>query len=296
MFYRIMRYTLGPILRVFYRVRSEGANHVPRQGAVILASNHLAVVDSFFTPLVLPRNVHFLGKAEYFTGKGVKGALVRWFMKGVGTVPVNRSGGRAAEAALEAGLQVLEDGRIFGIYPEGTRSPDGRLYKGRTGVARLAIVSGAPLVPMAVIDTHLAQPKGKIIPKLGAHIGVKFGQPMDFSHLRDKVNDRDTLRAVTDQIVAAIQELSGQEYVDIYASVAKTKLAAGEPVVSVADVAAAGAPAPADAAEPAPSSAGEAAQADDARADEAEGAAAQGAAAQGEAAAGDEAKGEGAEA
>lgn len=226
MLYRILRYTLGPILRLCYRVEIEGANNVPREGAVVLASNHLAVVDSFFTPLALPRNVHFLGKAEYFTGKGVKGAFVRWFMKGVGTIPVNRSGGRAAEAALEAGLKTLDEGKIFGIYPEGTRSPDGRLYKGRTGAARLAIISGAPLVPMAVIDTHEAQPMGKVIPKLGARIGVKFGEPLDFSHLRDKANDRDTLRQVTDQIITAIQELSGQEYVDVYASVVKAQLAA----------------------------------------------------------------------
>ncbi|ROS73009.1 1-acyl-sn-glycerol-3-phosphate acyltransferase [Cellulomonas sp. PhB143] len=227
MFYWWMKHVLvGPVLRLMFRPWARGAEKVPSSGGVVLASNHLAVIDSFVLPLVLDRKVQFLGKSDYFTGTGVKGRVTAGFMRGVGTIPVDRSGGRASEAALSTGLRVLSDGDVFGIYPEGTRSPDGRLHRGKTGVARLALESGAPVVPVAMIGTGEAQPIGRRIPKL-MRIGVVFGEPLDFSRYRGMENDRFILRAVTDEIMYAVMSLSGQEYVDIYAATAKARLAAG---------------------------------------------------------------------
>ncbi|MDO5080075.1 lysophospholipid acyltransferase family protein [Buchananella hordeovulneris] len=228
MLYHVMRFTLGPLMRLSYRLWVEGKENLPRTGPVILASNHLAVIDSFFTPLLAGRDVYFLGKSDYFTGKGLKGAFVRAFMKGVGVIPVDRAGGNAARAALEAGLAVLREGKAFGIYPEGTRSPDGRLYRGKTGVARLALASGVPVVPIAMIDSHLAQPIGKRLPKLGSRVGLRIGSPLTFTHLQDKAEDAATLRAVTDEIMTAIQALSAQEYVDMYAATRKAEIAREE--------------------------------------------------------------------
>jgi len=220
-----MRHVLGgPLLNVYFRPWSRGADYVPKEGPAILASNHLAVIDSFVLPLVLDRQVQFLGKSDYFTGTGVKGKAVAGFMRGMGTIPVDRSGGKA-EAALAAGMKVLEDGGLFGIYPEGTRSPDGRLYRGKTGVARLAIESGAPVIPLAMVGTELAQPLGKVMPK-PTSIGVVFGEPLDFTRYVGMSNDRYVLRSVTDEIIYAIMELSGQEYVDVYAATAKARIAA----------------------------------------------------------------------
>ena len=224
MFYRVMKTTLGMIMRVFYRPWIRGAEHVPAQGAAILAGNHLAVIDSFFLPMLLKRRVVFLGKQDYFTGKGLRGRFVAGFMRGVGTIPVDRTDGKASEAALNTGLKVLRREELFGIYPEGTRSPDGRLYRGKTGVARLALLSGAPVVPVAMIGSNIAQPIGKRIPKLH-RIGVVIGEPMDFSRFQGMENDRFVLRAVTDEIMYALQKLSGQEYVDMYAATMKTQLA-----------------------------------------------------------------------
>ena len=170
------------------------------------------MIDSFFLPLVLNREVVFIGKSEYFAGKGVKGRLQAGFFRGVGTIPVDRSGGKASEAALRTGLARLAEGKLFGIYPEGTRSPDGRLYRGKTGVARLAIESGAPVIPVAMVGTDVAQPIGRRIPKL-MRIGVIFGEPMDFSRYQGMENDRFILRSVTDEIMYEIMRLSGQEYV-----------------------------------------------------------------------------------
>ncbi len=226
MFYWLMRHVLaGPLLKAYFRPWTKGVDHVPAEGGAILASNHLAVIDSFVLPLVLERQVKFLGKSDYFTGRGIKGRLVAGFMRGVGTIPVDRSGGKASEAALNTGLRVLEQGGLFGIYPEGTRSPDGRLYRGKTGVARLALESGAPVVPVAMIDTDKAQQVGQVIPK-SMPIGVVFGEPLDFSRYKGMENDRFVLRAVTDEIVYAILRLSDQEYVDIYAATAKARIAA----------------------------------------------------------------------
>ncbi|MBX9243666.1 1-acyl-sn-glycerol-3-phosphate acyltransferase [Actinotalea ferrariae] len=216
----------GPLLHGMFRPWVRGLENVPQDGPAILASNHLAVIDSFVLPLVLSRKIRFIGKAEYFSGTGLKGRLKAGFFRGVGTIPVDRGGGKASEAALRTGLQVLESGNLFGIYPEGTRSPDGRLYRGKTGVARLALESGAPVIPVAMIGTDVAQPIGRVIPK-PMRIGIVIGEPLDFSRYKGMENDRFILRSVTDEIMYALMSLSGQEYVDIYAATAKARIAAG---------------------------------------------------------------------
>lgn len=225
MFYGLMKATLGSALKVFYQPWVRGENNVPEEGGAILASNHLAVIDSFFLPLMLRREVVFLGKSDYFTGSGIKGRFVAGFMRGVGTIPVDRSGGKASEAALRTGLARLNEGGLFGIYPEGTRSPDGRLYRGKTGVARLALESGAPVIPVAMIGTNIAQPIGRKIPKLH-RVGVVVGEPLDFSRYAGMQNDRFVLRSITDEVMYEIMRLSGQEYVDIYAATMKNRIAA----------------------------------------------------------------------
>ncbi|CAB4719225.1 MAG: 1-acyl-sn-glycerol-3-phosphate acyltransferase [Actinobacteria bacterium] len=196
-----------------FRPKVKGLRNVPAKGPVIIASNHLSFSDSIFMPLVVPRKVTFLAKSEYFTSPGPKGLLKKVTFKALGQVPVDRSGGRRSEAALITGLQVLAEGKCLGIYPEGTRSPDGRLYKGRTGIARLAIESGAPVIPVAMSNTDKIQPTGQVIPNLH-RVGMIFGEPMYFS---GDSSDLQFLRTVTDQIVSKIAEMSGQEYVDIYA-------------------------------------------------------------------------------
>jgi 1-acyl-sn-glycerol-3-phosphate acyltransferase len=180
---------------------------------------------------VVRRRITFLGKADYVQGRGIKGRLVAGFMRGVGLIPVDRTGGSAAMEALNTGLGVLQDGGLFGIYPEGTRSPDGRLYRGKTGVARLALESGAPVIPVAMIGTDVAQPAGKRIPKV-LPIGIVIGEPMDFSRFQGMENDRLVLRSITDEIMYQLMLLSGQEYVDVYAATMKARLAAGAPTPS----------------------------------------------------------------
>ena len=223
-FYWVVKYTLGTTLKVVFRPWSRGRKNMPRRGPVILASNHLSFADHFFGALPLPRKVVFLAKAEYFTGRGIKGLLTKAFFSGVGQIPIDRTGGEASEGALRSGLRVLAGGHVLGIYPEGTRSPDGRLYKGRTGVARLALESRAPVVPCAMIDTFEFLPSGSFRPQLRIRPGVIFGKPMDFSQYYGQESDRAVLRAVTDEIMQEIQKLSGQEYVDIYAKQAKDQL------------------------------------------------------------------------
>jgi 1-acyl-sn-glycerol-3-phosphate acyltransferase len=223
----LKRVILGPWLRLVYRPWAEGLEHIPAQGAAIVASNHLSFSDSLFMPLVVPRRVTFLAKSDYFTGSGVKGWLTRVFFRGVGQVPVDRSGGKASEAAIRAGLRVLRRGDLLGIYPEGTRSPDGRLYRGKTGVARMALEAKVPVIPVAMIDTDKMQPPGRLIPKV-MRPGVRFGKPMDFTRYDGMEEDRYVLRSVTDEIVYALMELSGQEYVDIYAQRAKAEIAAAK--------------------------------------------------------------------
>lgn len=210
----------GPLLRILFRVKVTGKKHYPRRGAAILASNHVSFSDSLFLPVVSPRRITFLAKSEYFTGKGLKGLVSKWFFQGVGQIPIDRSGGRASEAAVQTALQVLSQGKLLGIYPEGTRSPDGRLYRGRTGLARIAIEAGVPVIPVAMIGTYEAQPTGQVVPKL-VPITVAYGEPLDFSEYKDRLRDPAALREATNKVMVALQQLSGQEYVDIYATKAK---------------------------------------------------------------------------
>ncbi|MFD5650880.1 MULTISPECIES: lysophospholipid acyltransferase family protein [unclassified Streptomyces] len=211
---------LGPIMRLMFRTRVEGVENIPGDGPVILAGNHLTFIDSVIMPLTCDRQVFFIGKDEYVTGKGLKGRLMAWFFTGVGMVPVDRDGGRGGVAALMTGRRILEEGHVFGIYPEGTRSPDGRLYRGRTGIARLTLMTGAPVVPFAVIGTDKLQPGGAGLPRPG-RVTVRFGEPMEFSRYEGMDRDRYVLRAVTDSVMTEVMRLSGQEYVDMYASKAK---------------------------------------------------------------------------
>ena len=214
---------LGPILRILFRPWVDGEENIPEDGAAIFASNHLSFSDSIFLPLVVPRRMTFLAKADYFTGVGLKGRLTAAFFKGVGQVPVDRSGGKASEAALNSGLRILRRGELLGLYPEGTRSPDGRLYKGKTGVARMALEAGVPVIPVAMIDTDKAQPTGKVIPKV-MRVGVRIGKPLDFSRYKGMEDDRFVLRSITDEVMYALMELSGQEYVDMYAGSMKDRM------------------------------------------------------------------------
>ncbi|MFD6752445.1 lysophospholipid acyltransferase family protein [Micromonospora gifhornensis] len=226
MLYWLLKYViLGPLLRLIFRPQVEGLHHVPATGPVILASNHLSFSDSIFTPLIVPRKVTFVAKAEYFTGKGIKGALTKMFFTSTGTIPVDRSGGQAARAALDTQLKVLRAGGIAGIYPEGTRSPDGRLYRGKTGVARLALESGAPVVPVVMLNLDRIQPPGTLLPRV-ERVRIRFGPPLDFSRYAGLAGDRFVERAVTDEIMYELMELSGREYVDVYAQKLKNPPAA----------------------------------------------------------------------
>lgn len=218
--FRLIKAVLGPIMRLMFRPQVEGVEHIPGDGPVILAGNHLTFIDSIVLPLVTKRQVFFIGKDEYVTGKGVKGRLMAWFFTGVGMIPVDRDGANGGVAALMTGRRILEEGKIFGIYPEGTRSPDGRLYRGRTGIARLTLMTGAPVVPFAMIGTDKLQPGGNGIPRPGK-VTVRFGAPMEFSRYDGMDRDRYVLRAVTDSVMTEVMRLSGQEYVDMYATKAK---------------------------------------------------------------------------
>jgi 1-acyl-sn-glycerol-3-phosphate acyltransferase len=215
--YGTLRAFLTPFLMLLFRPKVKGLRNVPASGPLILASNHLSFSDSIFMPLVVPRKVTFLAKSEYFTSPGPKGLLKKLTFIALGQVPVDRSGGRRSEAAIITGLQVLSEGKCLGIYPEGTRSPDGRLYKGRTGIARLAIESSAPIIPVAMFNTEKIQPTGQVIPNI-QRVGMTFGEPMYFD---GDSTDLAYLREVTDKIMNRIQELSGQVYVDEYAVKAK---------------------------------------------------------------------------
>ncbi|MEB3368502.1 lysophospholipid acyltransferase family protein [Saccharopolyspora mangrovi] len=215
MLYAVSKRMVGAVARSVYRPKVIGAEKVPTTGPVILAPNHLAVLDSFIVPLVLPRPVAFLAKAEYFQGSGLKGGLTKWLFTSLGAIPVERGRGRAAMEAIGAAEQVLRDGGAFGIHPEGTRSPDGRLYRGRTGVARLTLSTGAPVVPVALTGTDKLQPRGTKIPRL-APVTVRFGDPLDFTRYAGMDASLPVLRSITDEIMYAIAELSDQEYVDKY--------------------------------------------------------------------------------
>lgn len=241
MFYWFLKFfALGPVLKLIFRPWAEGTENVPKEGAVILASNHLSYADWLFMPLVVPRRVTFVAKAEYFEGTGVKGWLQRTFFSGTGQVPIDRSSGSAAAGAIKTQLRLLEQGQVCGIYPEGTRSHDGNLYRGRTGVARLALEAKVSVIPLAVINTDVVAPAGKIFGKF-ARPGVRFGKPLDFSRYEGMQDDRFILRAITDEIMYEIMGLSDQEYVDLYAPDAKKRdkeaerIAAGEAARAEAD-------------------------------------------------------------
>ncbi len=223
MFYWFLkRVSLGPLLRLLFRPRVEGRENIPEYGAAILASNHLSFCDSVFLPALVPRRVTFLAKSEYFTGTGVKGTLVRWFMAGIGQLPIDRTDASAARAALDTGKRVLAGGNLLGIYPEGTRSPDGRLYRGKTGVARMALEAAVPVIPCAMIDTDKVQPIGRKIPHL-VRPTIRIGKPLDFSRYEGMSGDRFIERSMTDEIMYELMELSGQEYVDVYAAKVKAE-------------------------------------------------------------------------
>lgn len=218
--YGVLRAFLTPFLMLLFRPKVRGLRNVPVNGPVIMASNHLSFSDSIFMPLVVPRKVTFLAKSEYFTAPGPKGLLKKLTFIALGQVPVDRSGGRRSEAALITGLELLSEGKCLGIYPEGTRSPDGRLYKGRTGIVRLALESGAPIIPVAMFDTEKIQPTGKVIPKI-MRVKMIFGEPIFYM---GDPSDLKLLRDLTDDLMRKIQELSGQEYVDIYATRRKAEI------------------------------------------------------------------------
>ena len=221
MFYWFLKWVaLGPVLRMVFRPQVTGAEHVPASGPAILASNHLSYADWLFMPLTLSRRVTFVAKAEYFNTPGIKGWFQKGFFSSAGQVPIDRSGASAAEGALTAAKRVLDAGDLFGIYPEGTRSHDGKLYRGKTGVARLALETGVPVIPVAVVGTDVVAPPGKTFGSFTRPM-VRFGKPLDFSRYEGLENDRYILRSITDEIMYEIMRLSGPEYVDMYASVAK---------------------------------------------------------------------------
>jgi 1-acyl-sn-glycerol-3-phosphate acyltransferase len=236
--YWLLKYVLlGPWLQLIFRPHVEGREYLPESGAAILASNHLSFSDSIFMPLMVKRRVTFVAKQEYFTGPGLKGFLTKMFFVGAGTIPVDRSGGRAAQAAIDTGLRVLAEGHLFGIYPEGTRSPDGRLHRGKTGVARMALESGAPVIPVAMLNADEIQPIGKLIPRI-RRARIRFGPPLDFTRYQGMAGDRFIERAVTDEIMYELMTLSGREYVDIYAQKVKAAQEARVLAARPADLAA----------------------------------------------------------
>jgi 1-acyl-sn-glycerol-3-phosphate acyltransferase len=233
-FYWLLKHLLlGPMMRLTCRPQVRGAEHLPAQGGAILASNHLAVVDSFFLSLVVHRRVTFLAKGEYFTSPGVRGWLKRQFFSAAGQVPIDRSSASAAQGALDTGVRLLGEGHLLGIYPEGTRSPDGRLYKGKTGVSRLALQAGVPVIPVAMVGTDKVNPIGSKMWR-PHQVEIRFGAPLDFSRYEGLAGDRFVERSMVDEIMYSLMELSGQEYVDIYAASVKERSAPGRrPALSV---------------------------------------------------------------
>ena len=222
MAYWLLKYIfLGPLLAILGRPKIEGLEYVPQSGPAILASNHLAVMDSFYLPLVVRRRITFLAKSEYFTGTGFKGWLQRWFFTAVGQVPIDRSSADAAQAALDTAKRVLGEGKLLGMYPEGTRSPDGRLYKGKTGLARLALETGVPVIPVAMIGTNKVNPPGTSMLRFGRR--SPFGSVSRWTSPGSKglAGNRFIERAVIDEVIYELMRLSDQEYVDIYAATLK---------------------------------------------------------------------------
>jgi len=221
LFYAVMKVFICSPLRAAFRPWVEGLENVQQEGPAILASNHLSFSDSFFMPVMVPRRVTFLAKAEYFTTPGLRGWASRAFFAGAGQVPIDRDDPDAARAALTTGVRVLREGKLLGIYPEGTRSPDGRLYRGKTGVARMALEAGVPVIPCVMVNTDKIQPTGRRFPRLRPRPGVRFGKPLDFSRYEGMAGDRFVERSMTDEIMYELMLLSGQEYVDVYAAKVK---------------------------------------------------------------------------
>ncbi|MFW6869068.1 lysophospholipid acyltransferase family protein [Nocardioides sp. CPCC 206347] len=215
MLYEVLHAIVPPVARAVWRPTIEGIEHVPMSGPVLIASNHLSFADSVVIPIVAPRKVVFLAKAEYFTGSGVKGRMSKAWFEGLGMVPVDRSDTQAALKSLDIALEVLGRGEAFGIYPEGTRSRDGKLYRGRTGIAQLALTAGVPVVPVGLIGTENLQPVDGALPKR-AKVTVRFGEPLDFKGRFDGVAPGRARRQVTDEIMDAIHALTGQERVEAY--------------------------------------------------------------------------------
>jgi 1-acyl-sn-glycerol-3-phosphate acyltransferase len=215
---------LGPLMRVLTRPTIEGLHNVPMRGGAILASNHLAVADSFLLPLLVPRRITFLAKREYFVQPGLLGWIKKTFFIGVGQVPVDRTSASAAQAALDTAVRLLREEKLLGIYPEGTRSPDGRLYKGKTGVARMALEADVPVVPVAMIGTDKVNPIGSRMWR-PHHVHIRIGEPLDFSRYAGMAGDRFIERSMTDEIMYTLMELSGQTYVDTYAATVKERAA-----------------------------------------------------------------------
>jgi 1-acyl-sn-glycerol-3-phosphate acyltransferase len=225
--YRALHAILPPIINAVWRPWTEGMENIPSKGPAIIASNHLSFLDSIFVPALVPRPVYYLGKADYFSG------WQRHFFENVGVMPVNRGGGDASEASLRKGEEVLRAGHLLGIYPEGTRSPDGRLYRGKTGPVRLAFRTGAPIVPVGLVGTDDVMPIDAKLPRI-AKVGIRFGEPIDFAlrYGEDAANDRFALRSATDELMYEIMMLTGQEYVDEYAA----KVKSGEVTIGSGDL------------------------------------------------------------
>jgi 1-acyl-sn-glycerol-3-phosphate acyltransferase len=220
-FYWLLKHLLlGPLMRLACHPQVRGAEHIPARGGAILASNHLAVADSFFLPLMIRRRLTFLAKGEYFTTPGLRGWLKRQFFSAAGQVPIDRSSASAAQAALATGVRLLSHGKLLGIYPEGTRSPDGRLYKGKTGVARMALEAGVPVIPVVMVGTDRVSPLGTKMWRPHP-VEIRFGSPLDFSRYAGLAGDRFVERSMVDEIMYSLMELSGQEYVDRYATSVK---------------------------------------------------------------------------
>lgn len=225
LYWLLHRLMAGPLIKGAFRMQVVGADNVPQQGAVILASNHLSVIDSIFLPLTLNRHVSFLAKVEYFRGKGLKGWVMRRFFIATGMLPMDRSGGKKSEASLQKGIEVLDAGEVLGIYPEGTRSPDGKFYRGRTGIARMVLEAeqNVTVVPVIMIDTEKVMPIGEKMPRI-RKVGIVYGEPIDFSRYRGIKADRFLLRSITDEIMSELHALGTQEYRDIYASSVRNQL------------------------------------------------------------------------
>jgi 1-acyl-sn-glycerol-3-phosphate acyltransferase len=219
-------FAFAPLVRLLFRPWIEGQENIPATGPAIVVSNHISAGDTFILPAMIRRRMTFPAKIELFQGRGVQGRLLAWFLTGVGMRPMDRSGGRASATGMESVVDVLKRGEVLGIYPEGTRSPDGRLYKGKTGVARLVLQAGVPVVPVAMINSQLVPSRIKGIPTI-RRPGIRIGKPLDFSRYQRAGNDREVLRYVTDEIMNAVMELSGQEYVDAYGTSVKEALAQG---------------------------------------------------------------------